>query len=456
MGVNGAIQSHPRTDITRRIPTYPGGPLFYHDSDGVQDVQMTDLFGAPWYLCRLKGADPGRRFVESDADVRRSAILTPLQFDPGLFPNYAPWHALALEPDLLAGRYGLAGWDGMGYDSSINAPRDLDWWDNLDWDSGWTYLAIWGLATAAAIGVAAIVVTGGLATPVVAYVGIGLVSLGTAAWGYGTWSQHNPQSDYALQGDTARFTAAAGKTVAAFGGGMLVAPLLAPAAGIPYLGAGLKLAGAGLLTVEGRSLYNTDWSQMDWIDVLDRVGPIAGGIIGGGIGGRSYLRLHGSRLASNRINVRYEEYMRYRSQGYSAKGAFRLMREYSGEGQHFIYKSVIKDWIRRVGKDSVRGKLLAWYRDSPLNLVKGRHMSTGQFYEYHARLHAKGLFGLRPKTATVMPMPGKEVWCAANLPTFQPRGHLGYLWHGSPTALKVAAGSGLAAVGAGIYYLTSE
>ena len=290
LGVNGAIQSHPRTDITRRIPTYPGGPVFFHDSDGVQDVQMTDLYGSPWYLCRLKGADPRRRFVEPDADVRRSAILTPLQFDPGLFPNYAPWHVLALESDILAGRYGLAGWDGLGYDSSIIVPDAgwlgdiMQWWDELDYWQRYALGTI-GIAAVAGITIATFPVSG------VAWLAIGsaaLFSAGMAAHEYGRY-----RTDTYGAGDTVgRQFQVYGKVGMGAGALGVAAPWMAAGMGhmvagasaiSPTLGTGVQLGFVGLggygLVSQGRSMYN-DWGEMDWLDWVDRHGVNAVMMVG--------------------------------------------------------------------------------------------------------------------------------------------------------------------------------
>ena len=66
-------------------------------------------------------------------------------------------------------------------------------------------------------------------------------------------------------------------------------------------------------------------------------------------------------------------------------------------------------------------------------------MSTGQFYELHSRLHGQGAFG--PRTAQGMRMLPGEAWRASRLsPSPTPYGRLGYLWHGSPDALRLGVG----------------
>jgi hypothetical protein len=79
-------------------------------------------------------------------------------------------------------------------------------------------------------------------------------------------------------------------------------------------------------------------------------------------------------------------------------------------------------------------------------------MNTGRFYEYHSRLHPGGGFG--PRSAQGMPLPGRRGWRAANVsPPLQPYGRIGYLWHGSPTPLKLAAGGVAVGVAYGAYEL---
>ncbi len=145
------------------------------------------------------------------------------------------------------------------------------------------------------------------------------------------------------------------------------------------------------------------------------------------------------------------ELRRFRSQGYSKEAAQRLVETYTGEGQHFIQKAVINRAIKKVGKDSILGKVLSWYRDSMFNVVTGKGMNTGRFYEYHARIHGLPAFG--PRTAQGMRLLPGEPWRAINvIPELKPYGRLGYIWYGSPTAFKIAVGG----TGYGIYELVDD
>ncbi len=173
-------------------------------------------------------------------------------------------------------------------------------------------------------------------------------------------------------------------------------------------------------------------------------------------------RIHSSQnisrgtLLREKLGIRYQEYLRFRGQGYNAAGAARLVKPYTGEGQHFIYKNYIDNLIGRFGENSIRGRFLTWYRDCPLNVKSGRNMNTGRFYEFHARLHASPKFGLG-SSALGMRMPRGAGWRAANVtPPIQPYGHIGYLWHGSPWQFKAAVGAGFLAGGGGTYAIVSD
>ncbi len=145
------------------------------------------------------------------------------------------------------------------------------------------------------------------------------------------------------------------------------------------------------------------------------------------------------------------EYVRVRAQGYSPRGSSRLARPYTGRGHHFIFESYLNDKIAEFGPTSVRGRFLNWYKDSSLNVVKARGMTTAEFYELHARLHGGPAFGTR--TAQGMRLIPGEPWRAANVvPALQPYGKLGYLWHASPTPLKLTVGGALGAAGGAVYY----
>lgn len=128
---------------------------------------------------------------------------------------------------------------------------------------------------------------------------------------------------------------------------------------------------------------------------------------------------------------------------------------YTGVGQHFIQQHLFKGAIRLAGGNkTLLGRMLIALRDNPLNVVSGREMSTGRFYEYHARIHGQEtLFGGRSaqgasilKKSPKRPGSWTESWAASQVtPPLQPYGNLGYLWYGSPTELKITAGAGGAA-----------
>ena len=82
-------------------------------------------------------------------------------------------------------------------------------------------------------------------------------------------------------------------------------------------------------------------------------------------------------------------------------------------------------------------------------------MSTGEFYELHARLHGFGrampAFGAK-KYGSTMPMPraARGSWKAADVSKkLKPIGKWGYLWHGSPWQAKAATGAAAAAAATG-------
>ncbi|MBL8892512.1 MAG: hypothetical protein JNL67_21225, partial [Planctomycetaceae bacterium] len=151
-----------------------------------------------------------------------------------------------------------------------------------------------------------------------------------------------------------------------------------------------------------------------------------------------------------RFGSTFDEYARFRSQGYSPAAAKRLTQPYTGAGQHFIQQAPINRAVARFGENSVRGRLLTWYRDSAINVVSGHNMNTGRFYEYHARIHGLPAYGRR--TAQGMRMLPGEPWVASRVsPALEPYGRLGYLWHGSPTAFKVFAGGIVITTCAGIW-----
>jgi hypothetical protein len=144
---------------------------------------------------------------------------------------------------------------------------------------------------------------------------------------------------------------------------------------------------------------------------------------------------------------------RYLEQGYSPQAAAELSKQYAGIGHHFVHRGYVNELIERYGADSLRGKFLEAFRDSPWNVKKPTWMTKGEFYEWHARLHGAGgqaAFGMRTAQGARL-LPG-EAWESAKVVEgLQSYGKFGYLWQGSPTRLKVAAGGAAVGASAGGY-----
>ena len=181
---NGKLNQS-QCDVTQIIPSGHGGPTFWVDSDGQVDVQMSDSYGQPWFWYRARGGAGG------DAFFAGSGLLLPPRLPQSQYVDFAPWHARVLEPDYLSGRRGLSGWDGKSYDWGLLLSGEKGW----DWSDPWTYVVIGGTVVAIAGGVALIIASGGLATPLVALgaqsLGVGLV-LGGATTGVTMAATGNP------------------------------------------------------------------------------------------------------------------------------------------------------------------------------------------------------------------------------------------------------------------------
>jgi hypothetical protein len=114
------------------------------------------------------------------------------------------------------------------------------------------------------------------------------------------------------------------------------------------------------------------------------------------------------------------------------------MQPYEGMGQHFLQRKIFKGALEVIGADSLGGRALTWLQDSALNVVSGRGLLKGEFYELHSQLHGGAAFGRR--TAQGMSLIRGEPWKASKvMPALQAYGHLGYLWFGSPPLLKLFA-----------------
>lgn len=148
-------------------------------------------------------------------------------------------------------------------------------------------------------------------------------------------------------------------------------------------------------------------------------------------------------LPSQARALHRSEYRRFRGQRYSRRAASLLADPYTAiprrKGQHFIQQAVFRPGIQRFGEKSLVGRTLVLLRDNPWNVVRRRGMRTGRFYEYHARIHRLGAFGRRGSAQASTLLPG-EWWRASRVADAPPPyGKLGYLWFGSPTALKITA-----------------
>jgi hypothetical protein len=129
----------------------------------------------------------------------------------------------------------------------------------------------------------------------------------------------------------------------------------------------------------------------------------------------------------------FEEYMQYRGQAFTPAQAKYLTEAYEGIGHHFI--------ARRYGLPEV-------ISESPLNVMKSNGISIGQFYERHF-LADPYFYG------TKFPSSIGGSWSGSTIGLQKP-GFMGRLWYGSSGALKVTAGAGAAAGGAGLYWWLSS
>ena len=98
--------------------------MIYWDSDGRVDVNFPDRTGRPWFAYRAREGVHWRASAEKDwattlAAFRNTGRLRPPAFPSWRFPEVPLWYQRALEPDVLLGRRGLAGWDGLPYDAGL-------------------------------------------------------------------------------------------------------------------------------------------------------------------------------------------------------------------------------------------------------------------------------------------------------------------------------------------------
>ena len=222
--------------------------------------------------------------------------------------------------------------------------------------------------------------------------------------------------------------------------------------------------GASMVPTVDEQLVGEEWLLGAARSTSHFVGPtivVAGGVaLGGGSGGAGAsgrAGLGGRAGVSGRAGITgavggaddAARIARYLEQGYSPRAAKVLAQQYEGVGHHLLHESYVKKvLIPKYGEDSLRGRFLKAFVDSPWNVKKPDWMSTGEFYEFHARLHGAGgtaAFGRR--TAQGMRLLKGEPWRSAQVVEgLESYNKLQYLWYGSTTRLKVAAG----AAGAGL------
>ncbi len=136
-----------------------------------------------------------------------------------------------------------------------------------------------------------------------------------------------------------------------------------------------------------------------------------------------------------RYGAQLDEYMHFRSQGFSPAQSKYLTQPYDGMGHHFLG--------RRFG-------LPGSITESPLNVMKPKGISIGRFYERH--FMADPYF-----YGTKFPRALGGSWSGRTIGLHKP-GYLGRLWYASPGSLK-AVGGGTAAAGGGAtlyWWLTSD
>ncbi len=113
-----------RAEVTRFVPLTgdPSGPMAYADNDGQVDVRVTDRYGRDWFWYRAAEGDlvvPGKEVYRPSQEMQGTGILKPLDLPRHEYLEFLPWYVWMLEPELLAGRWGLAGWNGLNYEAGL-------------------------------------------------------------------------------------------------------------------------------------------------------------------------------------------------------------------------------------------------------------------------------------------------------------------------------------------------
>jgi hypothetical protein len=166
---------------TRFVPITPGGSgsIMFVDDDGTVDVNVRDRDGQGWFWYRSRSGKHSVPVYEADVlqrvekgedvyhpvgkfsykphgvradlgfELQNTGILQSIQLNKPDLMAFQQWHAYVLEPDVLVGRRGTAGWNGQDNDRGLWVPAlkppGSDWWDlvrDIDWSSPVT----WGIA----------------------------------------------------------------------------------------------------------------------------------------------------------------------------------------------------------------------------------------------------------------------------------------------------------------------
>ncbi len=143
---SGQAHDLSRVESTRFVPGGGIAPTFYADSDGRVDVAMPDAVGQPLatYRAREGRSDAGQSEATATAEdrlraVRGCGVLRPPSLPVHGFMDFPSWSQMVLEPDVLMGRRGLAGWDRFSMDRGLMLTPDVEpsWWQKVCrwWDS---------------------------------------------------------------------------------------------------------------------------------------------------------------------------------------------------------------------------------------------------------------------------------------------------------------------------------
>ncbi len=161
--VNGG-RDYERADTTRFIRLNATGPgaVLYWDCDGTVDQMIPDTSGSPLLLFRARQGtltlpvsknvhrwSLGKFELSHKTERQVSGCMTDTGYLKGLplapypFMDYQPWIRRYIEPDVLMGRIGVAGWNGLNYDPSTRLGQ---WFPVIEpgwWETTVQYLSTW-------------------------------------------------------------------------------------------------------------------------------------------------------------------------------------------------------------------------------------------------------------------------------------------------------------------------